>query len=158
PWANAKAALPAKLKTFERLAEAVPGERGQARTIARLIDSYIREYSVPLVRSAREVPAAAATPVATAAGRRRIDEIRSHFVRILAQEQRRADEASATADRDSRRAVAVAVAGLVALAAIVVLFGLYVARSIARPVRQVADEAQRLAAGDTASGLRERGS
>jgi signal transduction histidine kinase len=79
-------------------------------------------------------------------------------VTILAQEQRRADEASATADRDSRRAVAVAIAGLVALATIVVLFGLYVARSIARPVRQVADEAQRLAAGDTASGLRERGS
>jgi len=158
PWANAKAALPAKLAAFERLADAVPGERGQAQTIASLIDSYIDEYSVPLVRSAREVPAAAATPVATAEGRRRIDEIRSHFVRILAQEQQRADEASATADKDSRRAVAVAIAGLVALAAIVILFGLYVARSIARPVRQVADEAQRLAAGDEVSDLRERGS
>jgi signal transduction histidine kinase len=158
PWVRARAELPAKLAAFERLAATVPGQEPRARAIASLIQAYLVEYSVPLVQTAREQPAAASTPAATAEGKRRIAEIRRHFATILAQEQRRADDASSAADRDSRRAVAVAVAGLVALAAIVALFGLYVARSIALPVRQVADEAQRLATGDAVASLRERGS
>jgi signal transduction histidine kinase len=158
PWTHARAALPDKLSHFERLAATEPGGEERARTITLLVSSYINDYSVPLVRTARTSPKAASSPVATTVGTLRIDEIRSRLASMLTLERRSADEASATADRDSRRALVVAVAGLVALVVIIVLFGIYIARSVARPVRQVADEAQRLAAGDAVSDLRERGS
>jgi signal transduction histidine kinase len=157
PWVKAKAALPSRLKTFTRLAATEPEQSRRARTLAAMINAYVEEYSAPLVTIARDLPQAASSPAATAEGKRRIDPIRSRFTQILAEEKTRADRSAAEADRQSRRAVAVAILGLLALAAIVVVFGAYMSRSIARPVRQVAGEAQRLAAGDTVVGLTEMG-
>jgi signal transduction histidine kinase len=157
PWVQARAALPSHLTSFERLAAAEPRQRQRARALVLLINAYVNDYSVPLVRTARTQPAAASTPVATAAGKRRIDEIRSRFAQILTDEHTLSARSAAEADRQSRRAVVVAIIGLVALAAIVVLFGIYLARSVARPVREVAGEAQRLAAGVGVTSLTEKG-
>ncbi|MDX6503750.1 MAG: hypothetical protein QOE29_875, partial [Gaiellaceae bacterium] len=157
PWVKARAALPSHLQSFKRLAATEPRQASRARELAGLITAYIEDYSAPLVSIARDQPAAASTPVATAEGKRRIDAIRSRFTTILGQEQSLADRSAADADRQSRRAVIVAIVGLTALSAIVVLFAIYIARSIARPVRQVAGEAQRLAAGDVIVGLTEMG-
>jgi signal transduction histidine kinase len=158
PWKQARKELDTKLPAFVTLASKVPGERARALDVQDQVHSYITDYAAPLVRSARTEPEAVSTPVATTVGNDWVNAIKSLFAAMLTREQRSANEAAAHANMDSRRAIAVAIAGLVALAAIVALFGVYVARSVARPVRQVADEAQRLAAGEEVTQLRERGS
>jgi signal transduction histidine kinase len=75
----------------------------------------------------------------------------------MAAENAIAAESAAAAERRSDRAIAVAGVVLVACVLIVVLFGVYLARSIARPVRGVATAATRFAGGDLSVRLPERG-
>jgi signal transduction histidine kinase len=156
PWERARADLPQRLETFTRLGG--NGERGRrARELAALIRAYVRDYSVPLVAIARESPAAARAGVARLEGQRRIDAIRTRFSRFLATEDELASSRANAARDRSRYAIAGAVAGLLASAALIVLFGVYLARSIARPVREAAAGAERLAGGEVGLRLAEAG-
>jgi signal transduction histidine kinase len=156
PWERARVELPGQLTVFERLAEG--GERGRrARELASLIRSYVRDYSVPLVTIARESPAVARAGVARLEGKRRTDAIRGRFNGFLAVEDDLASSRTAAARNRARYAIAAAVAGLVASAALIGLFGFYLARSIARPVREAAAGAERLAGGDLGLRLAEAG-
>jgi signal transduction histidine kinase len=157
PWHRARAELPRRLQTFERLASTNPEQRRSARELATAIREYVQLYSVPLVQIARDRPAAARSAEATAEGREETDDIRARFARFLATENANAAATASSAKRQSERAIALAVAGLVASALLVVLFGLYLARSTARPVRAVATAASRLAEGDLSTRLKEDG-
>src|SRR5436190_1051595 len=64
---------------------------------------------------------------------------------------------ASTAQRRSDAAIAAAIAGMIASALLIAGFGLYLARSIARPVRKVAEGATRLAGGDLATRLDPQG-
>ena len=157
PWENARAELPGRLASFERLAVDPPAQRRRARLIVRLIRDYVNDYSLPLVAIASENPRAARAPVAQSEGRRRVEAIRADFARFRAEENDISGTSAQSADDRSRRAIALAVSGLVASAALIVLFGAYLARSIARPVREVAGGASRLAGGDLSLRLAETG-
>jgi signal transduction histidine kinase len=157
PWERARAELPGRLAEFESLAERDTGRSRSARELSSVIRAYVRDFSVPLVEIARESPAAARLGVARLENKRRIDGIRARFTRFLATEDRLvAARAGAASDR-SRYAIAAAVAGLVGSAALIVLFGAYLARSIGRPVRDAAAGAERLAGGELTLRLPEAG-
>jgi signal transduction histidine kinase len=157
PFTDARAQLPERLAAFARLGAPDSVQRGRAQLIAERINEYVLDYALPLVEIARENPAAARSSVAAAEGKRRTDEIRGLFATFLATENARAARSSSSADARSDRAIALGVAGLVVCAALVVLFGIMQARSIARPVRDVAEGAVRLAGGDLSLRLEEGG-
>ena len=63
-----------------------PQERPLARTIVEGVRSYIRDYSKPLVATARRDPAAAASIVGAGEGKRRVDAMRAEFGTLVALE------------------------------------------------------------------------
>ena len=157
PWDRARTELPGRLQSFERLASRNPAQRRLAQRLAIAIRDYVDFYSVPLVNLARQRPAAARAPDSTAEGKRQTDEIRGQFVRFRDAVGAISAQSATDARSQSDRAIRLAVAGLVACALLVVLFGLYLARSTARPVRAAATAATRLAGGDYTTRLDEDG-
>jgi signal transduction histidine kinase len=95
--------------------------------------------------------------VATREGVFRIQAIRNSLSELLNREDAAATARSTSAKREARRAVLVGIAALVAMGAMLVAFGFFLARGIARPVRNVAAAASRVATGDLSTRLPERG-
>src|SRR6478735_4637598 len=121
------------------------------------VAAYIRDYARPLAGLAATSPDQARSTTNIAEGRRRVDAIRADFDRLTAGERRHLAARSAGADRAARRAVVVGVGGLLVLLVLVGAFGWYVARRIARPVRDISIAAGRVAAGDLAVRVPEGG-
>ena len=158
PWNRARPRVRRRLTTLALLVRDDPDEARRVRELARLIGAYERDYAAPLIGIARsESPAAARSPLATSEGQRRIALIRRRLTSLLAIEHGRATAGVASAKRDSSNALAAAVGGLVALGVLILLYGLYLSRAVARPVREVADGATRLASGDLSARLEEKG-
>lgn len=157
PWNEARGQLPGSLREFERLASSNPAQRTQARELTAQIRDYLQDYSIPLVNIARERPAVARTTLAWTEGNRRMDEIREDFTSFLAADDALAAASASSADREADRAIALAVAGLLGSTLLVFVFGIYLSRSTARPVRDVAAAASRLAEGDLSVRLDEKG-
>lgn len=156
PWTNARRELPRSLAVFEQRFAGSP-QRPQAETLDRLIRAYVRDYSVPLVDLARRQPAAARIPLATVEGKHRIDAIRARFTALLAAENRLAESLAVSARSRAQTAIVGGVAGLGASVLLIVGFGVYLARAIARPLRAAAAGAARIAEGDLAMRLAETG-
>jgi signal transduction histidine kinase len=157
PWTQALRELPARAQTLERLAQADPEQQRRARAIGRSINAYIVDHGLPLIAIAQENRAAARAGIAGVESKRRTDGIRAQFRRFLRAENARAAASASSADDRSELAIALGVSGLFASAGLIVLFGLLQARSIARPVRDVAEGATRLAGGDLSLRLDEGG-
>jgi signal transduction histidine kinase len=158
PWSRARDELPAALQRFERLAaDEPPAQTRLSRQLAGAIRSYVREYSLPLVEIARENRAAAGTSIAVAEGRQRVERIRRQFRRFLAAEDALAARSARDAADESDRAVLLGAAGLVASALLIVGFGAYLVRFVARPVHEVAAGAARIADGELSLRLPEGG-
>ena len=157
PFEEAKAQLPSRLATFERLATADPAQERRARQLARAIREYDQDYATNLVAIARTHPEAAQDVVAQEEGRIRTDEIVQLFTSFREAEDARVEATATSANERSDRAVALAMAGLIASAVFIVLFGVYLARSTARPVRAVATAAGQVAGGDLSVRLDEGG-
>jgi signal transduction histidine kinase len=157
PWEQARAQLPARLTEFERLAERDPGRTRSARQLAALIRGYVDDFGLPVVGFARENPVAARGYVTRGENKRRVDAIRGRFTSFLAAEDELVSARAEAATARSRNAIGVAIAGLVGSAALIGLFGAYLARSIGRPVRDAAAGAQRLAGGELDLRLAEAG-
>jgi signal transduction histidine kinase len=153
PWTSARAALPGQKRTFLRLASTTAGERRRAMTLVNSIDLYVADYAVPVVDIARTSPAAARQQVVSVEGASQLKAVRDHFADFLSKESALAAARTSTAQRRSNEAIAAAVTGLIASALLIVGFGLYLARSIARPAREVAEGAARLAGGDLTTRL-----
>jgi signal transduction histidine kinase len=148
PWRRAQEAFPGQAATLERLIGNDPTQQARARRIAELTRSYLRDYSVPLVATARRDPAAAATVAATDEGRRRMDAIREEFTRLLAAERGTAAARERRADAAAARAIVAAAVGLGGSILLIVVFAGYLTRAIVQPVRRAAAMADRLSGGD----------
>jgi signal transduction histidine kinase len=158
PGERARGQLPDQLDELERLVSNDPTQRARARALRSEVNAYISDYWTRLVAIARgENPDAASTQVALNEGKRRTDAIRMDFADLLKAEDARAAASAASANRRSDRAVALGIAGLIGCALLIILFGLYLARSTAEPVRSVANAASRVAAGDLSVRLQEHG-
>jgi len=157
PYTNARDKLPMQLARFKQLAATDPAQERRAEVLAREIDRYITEYAVPLEGIVKTDPLAAKSTVAERESRNRLTKIRTLFGGFLDVENERAARAADTADHRSDIAVALALAGVVVSALIVVGFGLYLSRAIAQPVQDVADGARRLEAGERGVHIEEHG-
>jgi len=153
PYHAALRDLDAAIATVQRRVANDPGQRRRAQALSTRIEEYVFDYADPLVRIVRETPAAVQTTTVTNQGRIRTSEIRRLFNEFLGAEDDFAAAAAANAASRARTAVLVGVAGLAASSVLIVLFGLMLARSVARPVRAVALGASRLAGGDLAARL-----
>jgi len=153
PWTSAMAALPEQKRKFLELASTTADEQRRARALVTSIDEYATDYAVPVVDIARTSPAAARQEVVSVEGASQLQAVRNVFADFLSKESALAATRTSAAQRRSDEAIAAAVTGLIASALLIVGFGLYLARSIARPAREVAEGATRLAGGDLSTRL-----
>jgi signal transduction histidine kinase len=157
PWQAARVAFPRRAATLVALVVGEPAAEKEAREIARRERSYIRDYSVPLVKAARRGDPSARSVAATEAGRRRVDAMRATFDRLIAAERAIDARSKASADSAARRASAAAVIALAGSIVLIALYAGYLTRAIVRPVRRAAFMAGRLAGGELAARMPETG-
>jgi signal transduction histidine kinase len=159
PYQTARAELPGRLQRFERLVAGDESTTQQRRAagLTAAIRLYLTEHADPVLRFARAESLAAGRFATETEGKKRIDDIRLRFERFLTAEDRRVASRANSADDQSNLAIGLGVTGLAASAAFIVLFGLYLARSIARPVREAASGAARFSEGDLSLRLKEGG-
>jgi signal transduction histidine kinase len=157
PWHDAQIAAPGQAATLERLVAGNPEQLARSQRIAQAITSYLRDYSLPLVATARRDLAAAQTVAATEEGKRRVDAIRAEFDRFMETERGLAVARQQRSDAAAQRAIFAAAAGLGGSILLVVLFAGYLTRAIVQPVRRAAAMAGRLAGGDLGARTTERG-
>jgi signal transduction histidine kinase len=157
PWRHARTAFPREAATLERLVGNDPEQRERVRRIAEATRSYVRDYSVPLVATARRDLAAAGTVAATDEGRQRVDAIRDQFDQFLAAERGLAAARERRAEAAAERAIVAAAVGLGGSIVLIAGFAGYLARAIVQPVRRAAAMADRLAGGDLGVRMAERG-
>ena len=144
-----------RTRELERLV--APAQRERVRAIRGGINNYVRDYLLPIVNLAQENLRAVQQAEVREEAERQTNEIRASFNELQSTEDRRAAASATSATTQSRRAIVLGVAGLLACALLIVLFGLYLARSTAHPVREAATAATRLAEGDLSVRLSKAG-
>ena len=144
-------------RSFARWSRTTRSRHGARGAISGEIDAYIKDYYVHIVDIARDSPTAVAPSVAQGEGQRRVDRIQSELNRFISAEDAEAARSAQTASERADQAIALGTVGLVLTAALIVLYGAYLARSIAGPVRSAAQGASRIAAGDLSHRLDEHG-
>jgi signal transduction histidine kinase len=156
PYDAARKELPDRYRELDRLVADEPAQQRRARNLITDIQDYISEFVVPVLDfGTGGLPAArSATDIE---GTRRINGIRRQFNSFLGAEDVLVASRAESADEGSKLAVALGVSGLAASAGFILLFALYLARSIARPVREAASGAAQLAGGDLSMRLHEGG-
>ena len=148
PYTEARKALPGRLAALQSLVADDPAQRRRAQQLEERIHDYADIFVKPMIAIVKETPSIADNPLIADEGKRYTDEIQGMFVRFLAAEDTLAADAARDADKRSSLAVIVGAIGIGASAALIILFGVFLARSIGRPVRAVASGATRLAAGE----------
>ena len=156
-WQDARSELPGTLERFVREAGADPEGGEAARQLSGTITNYVEEFLTPLMAIAQERPQVAAGALAIAENRRRTEAINSRLADFLKLERLRASATAESANDEAKRAIALGLGGVVVSVIMILLFGIYLTRSIARPVQEVAMEANRIARGELTVDLDERG-
>jgi signal transduction histidine kinase len=154
PYKDAVRALPDEQDDFEALASDQPRQRKRAHTLNAMIVDYVTFFADPVLQFTNRQ---AAELAANDEGQRQADDIRKQFGDFIRAENKLSESRARAADAKSRHAIEIAVAGLAGSTVLILLFGLYLSRMIARPVREAADGASLLAAGDLSLRLSERG-
>jgi len=154
PYKAAVRALPGQQDEFEALASGQPRQRKRAHELNAMILDYVTYFADPVLQFTNRQAAKLAS---SDEGQRQADDIRKQFGKFIRAEDKLSESRARAADAKSRHAIELAVAGLAGSTVLILLFGLYLSRSIARPVREAADGASLLAAGDLSLRLSERG-
>jgi signal transduction histidine kinase len=133
-------------------------EQFQRARAARLaLTSYVDDFADPMIQIRKVSPSSARQAVATAEDRRQMRPVRSRLTKILQVEQSRAAGRADHAESVARSAIIAGSVGLVVSAALVLLFGAWVARGVAAPVRRTSAAATQVARGDFDVRVEERG-
>jgi signal transduction histidine kinase len=156
PWRLAHAAIPTAGRRLLSLADDA-GQRRRAGRIVRAVQSYVSDYSLPLVAAARRGDPAAESIRATLRGKQLVDALRARFNRYVATERALLTARQADADSEAHLATVLASVGLVGSALLIVLFASYLARAIVLPIRRAAGMAQRIAGGELSARMPESG-
>jgi len=157
PYNSAVRQLPGRMRRLERLVADEPAQLRRARDLTAAIRGYLSEFADPILNFAREGGFAAGRAAIGIEGKRRLDELRRSFSDFREVENVLAAATARSASAKSERATAFGIAGLAVSAAFIFVFGLYLARSIARPVREAAAGATELAGGNLSIRLRTTG-
>lgn len=154
PYKDAVRDLPGQQKQFESLASGQPRQNRRARELNAMIVDYVTYFADPVLQFTNRQ---AAELAANDEGQRQANEIRKQFAKFIQAENNLSESRSRAADAKSAHAIELAVAGSIASTILILLFGLYLSTMIARPVREAADGASLLAAGDLSLRLKEGG-
>jgi signal transduction histidine kinase len=154
---RARDELETQLAELRRLTADSPEQSRRSQRLIQEIKEYEDYYVFLLLEIARTNPAAVSSPAAVREGRTYTGRIRRQFTTLLDEEERLARESAKTADDRWAAALMLGIGGLIGIAAAMAAFGIYLARSIARPVREVAGAATRLADGHLEERLQEGG-
>ncbi|WP_406435913.1 SpoIIE family protein phosphatase [Streptomyces sp. NBC_00631] len=147
PWRAARAAFPAQAQRLVEVSTS-PAQRQLARQIQRAGQSFVDDYSVPLVAAARRGDPDAASTARTLEGKQRLDALRAQLSRYLRDERLAINQRENALEARMRTLTIAASAGVGVAVLLIVGFGAYVTRVIVWPVRRMARFATRLAAGD----------
>ena len=156
PWTAAQSSLPAATSELEGLASG-PVQRARAERITAEVNSYLRDYSAPVVAAARRGDPSAGSLATARDGRRRVDALRSRLDQLRTTESDLATRRQDRVDAATRRAVIAAVAGLVGSVVLILFFAGYLTRALVLPVRRASAMAGRLAGGDLSVRMPETG-
>jgi signal transduction histidine kinase len=149
PWRQAQAKFTEQAALLENLAQA--GDMGQgvrAHEISNAGESYINDYSIPLVETAQRDLNSARTVAVTAEGKKRLDALRVRFELFMARENQIFMESRDRAEASATRAFTVASASVGGSIVFIMFSGGYLSRSVIRPVRRASAMAGRVADGD----------
>jgi signal transduction histidine kinase len=145
---DARSTMPAAMRRLQTLVADDPEQLRRARATDGFLRAYVTDYAQPVIRIRSWSPEVARSSAAGSEDRRRSREIRGTLGTILAVEQQRSAARSRHARAVARSAIAVGSVALALSAGLVLLFGAWVARAVAAPVRRTSSAAARVAAGD----------
>ncbi len=145
-----------RIDSFARLTSRESRQSDRAGELFELIGRYETDYLDLVTRLARE-SIGAAREATREEGSDQLRGIQRAFERFLTAENLLTASRKDAADAQFTRAVELGVAGLAGSAALILLFAFYLSRSIARPVREAAEGATQLAAGDLSLRLSQSG-
>ena len=148
PWIAARAAFPQQAAGLESLVAGNAEQHARAVRLTEAGNSYLKDYSEPLIAAAQRNRSAVDVLAATQEGKQRTDAMRIQFDQLIAAEDQLATAREDTADAVAHRAIVAAAAGLTGSVVLVGLFTWYLNSRILRPVRRTAAMAGHLAAGD----------
>jgi signal transduction histidine kinase len=149
PWYQARTDFAPQANTLESLAQAGDeGQGGRAKDLTTAGKSYITDYSIPLVMTARRNLDSARAVAVTKEGERRIGALRSKFDRFMVREERIFQTGSNRADAYAGWAVVAASVSVAGSIALILFSGGYLAVSVVRPVRRASAMAGRVSSGD----------
>ncbi|MER6223247.1 SpoIIE family protein phosphatase [Streptomyces sp900105755] len=147
PWQAARDAFPAQAQRLVDVSTS-PVQRQLARQIQRSGQSFVDDYSVPLVAEARRGDPDASSTARTLEGKQRLDALRAQFSRYVQTERAAINQRENALEARMRMLTISASVGVGAAVLLIIAYGAYVTRVIVWPVRRMAGFATRLAAGD----------
>ena len=155
PYYDAVHEVPNQSSKFRRLVSDQPTQRKNAANLIESIDTYITDFANPVVQvfSNRE----AAKLAARSEGRLKAEQIRQSFNGFLVAERQLSVERERSADAKTRHAIELGVVGIAGSMILILLFAIYLAEVIARPVSEASEGASKLAAGDLSIRLSQKG-
>jgi signal transduction histidine kinase len=153
PFNEAKRELVAHLGMFERVAAEEPRQVKASRRLTSAISEYIFQYADLVVNFQNR----GASRASESYGATLVAGVRQQLQAFLTAENTISAERERSADAESRHAIELGALGLTGSAILILLFGLYLARVIARPVSEAAEGAGKLAAGDLSIRLSQKG-
>jgi len=156
PWRAARGALSRQAEALVELADTPRGE-ARAQRIADATRSYVRDYSIPLVRAARRGDRSARSVAATQEGKQRVDALRARFDLLIAADRKMLTQTQQAEDDQARLAILLATLGLAGSIVLILLFVGDAFRTIVLPLRRTSAMASRLAEGDLRVRLPESG-
>jgi signal transduction histidine kinase len=157
PYERSVRQLPRSLADFDAVTRREPRQGAQVQYLSSAIRLYQEEYARPVLDLAKEHRLGAARDAAKQEGAFRINDIQTEFRKFHKTEADLTEDRKQSADAKTRHAIELGVAGLALSSALIILFGFYLARSIARPVREAAEGATELASGDLSRRLSQSG-
>ena len=148
PYTAARQAYTGQGRELTSLVNDNPKAAGTVAKIRSSIDDYVNLYSIPMISLARDRIDVAKSVIVNGTGPQRIQAIRSQFQQLFDSERALANKRTSQASSRANAAVVIGIAGLVIGLGAVFLLALYLARSIVRPVREVAAGAESVSQGD----------
>jgi signal transduction histidine kinase len=155
-WRTAKQTWRAPAAQLEQAAAENQGLEAAALALRARIEAYINDYGDPVIAIAQISPAAARSTTALTEGTIRIGTIlksTDNLSRLAAQDAARR---SVAANRLAHRATVAGLAALVFAPLLLIAIVIWLARSVAAPLRKTVDAASSVAAGDFSVRLDER--
>ena len=157
PWHAARRELPRSLRTLAAAADGSPLQAQRAREVGARVRSYLRDYSVPVVRTARRDPRRAREIVRGGESQRRVDDLRARFDELIAVQENHVAAESGEAGAAGRIAIAIAWAGIGGMLVLLVAFELYMGRTVSRPLARTIRATDQIEGGDLSASVPETG-